>query len=59
MEWMVANEQSVNPENMKTLLVGGSSVWEAGHFPFLNGVTLPLKAQLHSLGGIPGFIFVT
>ena len=50
MGWTRANKLKLNPGNTKTLRMSGSQVWEIGSLPVLDGVALPLKVQVHSLG---------
>ena len=50
MDWMRANELKLNPDKTEMLLVRGSSDRMVGVQPVLDGVALPLKEQVHSLG---------
>ena len=50
MAWMRVNKLKLNPDKMEVLLVGASLDRLEGHFPALNGVTLPLRDRVHSLG---------
>ena len=49
-DWMRANKLRLNPDKTEMLLVGGSSDWVVGVQPVLDGVALPLKEQVRSLG---------
>ena len=50
MDWMRANKLRLNPDKTDVLLVGGSSDRMVGVQPVLDGVALPLKEQVRSLG---------
>ncbi|KAF7249443.1 hypothetical protein EYD10_05220 [Varanus komodoensis] len=50
MGWMRANKLKLNPDKTEVLLVGGSSSWVGGLDLALDGVALPLKDRVHSLG---------
>ncbi|KAF7235166.1 hypothetical protein EYD10_17982 [Varanus komodoensis] len=50
MGWMRANKLKLNPDKMEVLLVGGSSSWVGDLDLALNGVALPLKDRVLSLG---------
>ena len=50
MAWMRANKPRLTPNKTEALWVGGSQVWELGCLPVLDGVALPLKEQVRSLG---------
>ena len=50
MEWMRANKLKLNPDKTEMLLVSGSSERIVGVQPVLDGVALPLKEQVRSLG---------
>ena len=50
MGWMRANKLKLNPEKKEVLLVSCKGDKEIGILPVLNGVTLPLKTQVCSLG---------
>ncbi|KAF7240862.1 Receptor-type tyrosine-protein phosphatase T [Varanus komodoensis] len=50
MGWMRANKLKLNPDKMEVLLVGGSGFGEGGFDLVLNGVSLPLRDKVHSLG---------
>ena len=50
MDWMTANKLKLNPDKTEMLLVGGSSDRMEGVQPVLDGVALPLKRQVRSLG---------
>ncbi|KAF7247273.1 Nucleoside diphosphate-linked moiety X motif 13 [Varanus komodoensis] len=50
MDWMKVNKLKLNPEKMEVLLVDGLSDWLEGHYPALEGVALPLKDRVHSMG---------
>ena len=54
MNWMRANKLKLNPNKMKTLLLGGSLNWLEGYLPGHNGRMHPLKDQVHSLGVLLG-----
>ena len=43
MDWMRVNKLKLNPDKTEVLLVGASPDRLEGHFPALNGVTLPLR----------------
>ena len=49
----------LNHNKTEALWVGGSQVWELGCLPVLDGVALPLKEQVHSLGVLLDSSFVT
>ncbi|KAF7247022.1 putative RNA-directed DNA polymerase from transposon BS [Varanus komodoensis] len=50
MGWMRAIKLKLNPDKTEVLLVGGSSSWVGDLDLVLNGVALPLKDRVHSLG---------
>ncbi|KAF7250405.1 Vacuolar protein sorting-associated protein 13A [Varanus komodoensis] len=50
MGWMRANKLKLNPDKTEVLLVGGSSFGEGELNQVLNGVALPLRDKVHSLG---------
>ena len=50
MDWMRVNKLKLNPDKTEMLLVGASPDKLEGHFPALNGVTLPLRDRVRSLG---------
>ncbi|KAF7247943.1 Phosphatidylinositol N-acetylglucosaminyltransferase subunit A [Varanus komodoensis] len=50
MGWMRANKLKLNPDKMEVLLVGGSSFGEGELNLVLNGVALPLRDKVRSLG---------
>ncbi|KAF7245380.1 Chitinase domain-containing protein 1 [Varanus komodoensis] len=50
MGWMRANKLKLDPDKMEVLLVGDSSSWVGDLGPALDGVALPLKDRLRSLG---------
>ncbi|KAF7246729.1 Plexin-B2 [Varanus komodoensis] len=50
MGWMRANKLKLNPDKMEVLLVGDSSSWVGDLGLALDGVVLPLKDRIHSLG---------
>ncbi|XP_053155745.1 uncharacterized protein LOC128346445 [Hemicordylus capensis] len=50
MDWMKVNKLRLNPDKTEVLLVGCSSAWVNDVQPVLDGVALPLKDQVHSLG---------
>ncbi|KAF7246012.1 Macrophage mannose receptor 1 [Varanus komodoensis] len=50
MGWMRANKLKLNPDKMEVLLVGGSGFGEGGFDLVLNGVALPLRDKVRSLG---------
>ena len=50
MDWMRDNKLKLNPNKTEMLLVGGSSDWMVDVQPVLDGVALPLKEQVCSLG---------
>ncbi|KAF7236005.1 Catenin delta-1, partial [Varanus komodoensis] len=50
MGWMRANRLKLNPDKMEVLLVGGSGFGEGGFDLVLNGVALPLRGKVCSLG---------
>ncbi|XP_061470050.1 uncharacterized protein LOC133379228 [Rhineura floridana] len=50
MGWMRANKLKLNPNKTEMLLVGGPSAQMVDVRPVLDGVTLPLKEQVRSLG---------
>ncbi|KAF7252624.1 Craniofacial development protein 2 [Varanus komodoensis] len=50
MGWMRANKLKLNPDKMEVLLVGGSNSWVGDLHLVLNGVALPLKDRVRSLG---------
>ena len=50
MDWMRVNKLKLNPDKMEVLLVGASPDRLEGHFPAMNGVALPLRHRVHSLG---------
>ena len=50
MDWMRANKLRLNPDKMEVLLAGGSPVQLGDIHPVLDGVALPLKYWVFSLG---------
>ncbi|KAF7243163.1 Protein mono-ADP-ribosyltransferase TIPARP [Varanus komodoensis] len=48
--WMRANKLKLNPDKMEVLLVGGSGFGVGDLDLVLNGVALPLRDKVHSLG---------
>ncbi|KAF7250651.1 hypothetical protein EYD10_03890 [Varanus komodoensis] len=50
MGWMRANKLKLNPDKMEVLLVGGSGFSEGELNLVLNGVALPLRDKVRSLG---------
>ncbi|KAF7242038.1 putative RNA-directed DNA polymerase from transposon BS [Varanus komodoensis] len=50
MDWMRANKLKLNPDKTEVLLVGGLSSWVGDLDLALNGVALPLKDRVCSLG---------
>ncbi|XP_078241329.1 uncharacterized protein LOC140704108 [Pogona vitticeps] len=50
MDWMRVNKLKLNPDKRKVLLVGTSLDRLQGHFPALNGVEIPLRDRVCSLG---------
>ena len=50
MDWMRVNKLRLNPDKLEVLLVGALPHRLKGHFPALDGVKLPLKDRVHSLG---------
>ncbi|KAF7253300.1 Metabotropic glutamate receptor 5 [Varanus komodoensis] len=50
MGWMRANKLKLNPDKTEVLLVGGLSSWVGDLGLVLNGVALPLKDRVRSLG---------
>ncbi|KAF7243143.1 Cullin-3 [Varanus komodoensis] len=50
MGWMRANKLKFNPDKMEVLLVGGSGFGEGGLNLVLNGVALPPRDKVRSLG---------
>ncbi|KAF7249253.1 putative RNA-directed DNA polymerase from transposon BS, partial [Varanus komodoensis] len=50
MGWMRANKLKLNPDKMEVLLVGGSGFGEGELNLVLNGVALPLRDKVRSLG---------
>ncbi|KAF7237627.1 cGMP-inhibited 3',5'-cyclic phosphodiesterase A [Varanus komodoensis] len=50
MGWMRANKLNLNPDKTEALLVGGSGFGEGGFDLVLNGVALPLRDKVRSLG---------
>ncbi|KAF7245399.1 RNA-directed DNA polymerase from mobile element jockey [Varanus komodoensis] len=50
MGWMRANKLKLNPDKTEVLLVGGSNSWVGDLDLVLNGVALPLKDRVCSLG---------
>ena len=61
MIWMRVNKLRLNPDKSEVLLVGAPPDRLKGHFPALDGVTLPLKDRVHSLGVLldPGLTLET
>uniref|UniRef100_A0A803T782 Reverse transcriptase domain-containing protein n=1 Tax=Anolis carolinensis TaxID=28377 RepID=A0A803T782_ANOCA len=51
-DWMRANKLKLNPDKTEVLLVSRKAKQGIGLQPVLDGVTLPLKAQVRSLGVI-------
>uniref|UniRef100_A0A803TPZ2 Reverse transcriptase domain-containing protein n=1 Tax=Anolis carolinensis TaxID=28377 RepID=A0A803TPZ2_ANOCA len=49
-DWMRKNKLKLNPDNTEVLLVSRKAEQGIGLQPVLDGVTLPLKAQVRSLG---------
>uniref|UniRef100_A0A803TWJ5 Reverse transcriptase domain-containing protein n=1 Tax=Anolis carolinensis TaxID=28377 RepID=A0A803TWJ5_ANOCA len=49
-DWMRANKLKLNPDKTEVLLVSHKAEQGTGLQPVLDGVTLPLKTQVHSLG---------
>ncbi|XP_062822834.1 uncharacterized protein LOC100554203 isoform X4 [Anolis carolinensis] len=49
-DWMRRNKLRINPDKTEALLVSRSSDWGIGWQPVLDGVALPLKSQVRSLG---------
>ena len=58
MEWMKVNKLRLNPDKLEVLLVGAPPDRLKSHFPALDGVALPLKHRVPSLGVLcdPGLI---
>ncbi|XP_061477478.1 uncharacterized protein LOC133381914 [Rhineura floridana] len=52
MDWMRTNKLRLNPDKTEMLLVDGFSDRMVDIYPVLDGVTLPLKEQVRSLGVI-------
>ncbi|XP_061487037.1 uncharacterized protein LOC133387065 isoform X2 [Rhineura floridana] len=50
MDWMRANKLRLNPDKTEMLLVDGFSDRMVDTYPILDGVTLPLKDRVRSLG---------
>ena len=50
MDWMRVNKLKLNPDKTEVLLLGASPDRLEGNFPALNGVTLPLRDRVCSLG---------
>ncbi|XP_061441792.1 uncharacterized protein LOC133364873 [Rhineura floridana] len=50
MDWMRVNKLKLNPDKTEMLLVDGFSDRMVDIYPVLDGVTLPLKDQVRSLG---------
>ncbi|KAF7243255.1 putative RNA-directed DNA polymerase from transposon BS [Varanus komodoensis] len=50
MGWMRANKLKLNPDKMEVLLVGGSGFGEGELNLVLNGVALPIRDKVRSLG---------
>ncbi|KAF7241564.1 Signal peptide peptidase-like 2A [Varanus komodoensis] len=50
MGWMRANKLKLNPDKTEVLLVGGSNSWVGDLGLVLNGVALPLRDRVRSLG---------
>ncbi|KAF7250183.1 putative RNA-directed DNA polymerase from transposon BS [Varanus komodoensis] len=50
MGWMRANKLKLKPDKTEVLLVGGSGFGEGGSDLVLNGVSLPLRDKVSSLG---------
>ncbi|XP_061485295.1 uncharacterized protein LOC133385720 isoform X1 [Rhineura floridana] len=50
MDWMGANRLKLNPDKTETLLVSAFYAQMVDVYPVLDGVTLPLKEQVRSLG---------
>ena len=50
MDWMRANKLKLNPDKAEVLLVSRKPNQGIGLQPVLDGVTLHLKTQAHSLG---------
>uniref|UniRef100_A0A8D2Q9P6 Reverse transcriptase domain-containing protein n=1 Tax=Varanus komodoensis TaxID=61221 RepID=A0A8D2Q9P6_VARKO len=50
MEWMRANKLKLNPDKMEVLLIGRSRFGEGELHLVLNGVALPLRDKVRSLG---------
>ncbi|KAF7238180.1 Complement C1q-like protein 3 [Varanus komodoensis] len=50
MGWMRANKLSLNPDKTEVLLVCSAGLQVGGFDPVLDGVALPLKDRVHSLG---------
>ncbi|XP_061477657.1 uncharacterized protein LOC133382019 [Rhineura floridana] len=54
MDWMRANKLKLNPDKTETLLVSSLPAQMVDVHPVLDGVTLPLKEQVRSLGVLFG-----
>ncbi|KAF7243828.1 Alanine--glyoxylate aminotransferase 2, mitochondrial [Varanus komodoensis] len=54
MGWMRANKLKLSPDKTEVLLVGGSNSWIGDLDLVLNGVALPLKDEVRSLGLLLG-----
>ncbi|XP_078241606.1 uncharacterized protein LOC140704410 [Pogona vitticeps] len=50
MVWMRVNKLRLNPDKFEVLLVGAPPDRLKGHLPTLDGITLPLKDRVRSLG---------